>query len=115
MRDEKEERKKQARSNKQTRQSNTAHPRQSLFLEKMSCLRWDMYTCTLYMYIHVYIYMYMYVYIIQCIYTYHLIQLEIAVQIWDTTQTLIGGLFKQYPSFWDLYDEYSLNYPKAIK
>ena len=30
MRDEKEERKKQARSNKQTRQSNTAHPRQSL-------------------------------------------------------------------------------------
>ena len=29
MRDEKEERKKQARSNKQTRQSNTAHPRQS--------------------------------------------------------------------------------------
>ena len=41
MRDEKEERKKQARSNKQTRQSNTAHPRQSLFLEKMSCFRWD--------------------------------------------------------------------------
>ena len=38
MRDEKEERKKQSRSNKQTRQSNTAHPRQSLFLEKMSCL-----------------------------------------------------------------------------
>ena len=33
MRDEKEERKKQARSNKQTRQSNTAHPRQSLFLD----------------------------------------------------------------------------------
>ena len=58
MRDEKEERKKQARSNKQTRQSNTAHPRQSLFLEKMSCLRWDsnprhshVRTCT---YIHVY-------------------------------------------------------------
>ena len=41
MRDEKEERKKQARSNKQTRQSNTAHPRQSLFLRKMSCLMWD--------------------------------------------------------------------------
>ena len=41
MRDEKEERKKQARSNKQTRKSNTAHPRQSLFLEKMSCLGWD--------------------------------------------------------------------------
>ena len=36
-----DERKKQARSNKQTRQSNTAHPRQSLFLEKMSCLGWD--------------------------------------------------------------------------
>ena len=34
-----DERKKQARSNKQTRQSDTAHPRQSLFLEKMSCLR----------------------------------------------------------------------------
>ena len=33
MRDEKEEKKKQARSNKQTRQSNTAHPRQSLFLD----------------------------------------------------------------------------------
>ena len=32
MRDEKEGRKKQAKSNKQTRQSNTAHPRQSLFL-----------------------------------------------------------------------------------
>ena len=38
MRDEKEGRKKQARSNKQTRQSNTAHPRQSLFPRKMSCL-----------------------------------------------------------------------------
>ena len=38
MRDEKEGRKKQARSNKQTRQSNTAHPRHSLFLRKMSCL-----------------------------------------------------------------------------
>ena len=41
MRDEKKERKKQARSNKQTRQSNTAHPRQSLFLRKMTCLGWD--------------------------------------------------------------------------
>ena len=39
MRDEKEGRKKQAKSNKQ--QSNTAHPRQSLFLRKMSCLGWD--------------------------------------------------------------------------
>ena len=35
MRDEKEERK-EASKVKQTRQSNTAHPRQSLFLEKMS-------------------------------------------------------------------------------
>ena len=34
MRDEKERRKKQARSDKQTRKSNTAHPRQSLFLRK---------------------------------------------------------------------------------
>ena len=41
MRDEKEERKKQARSNKQTRQSNTAHPRQSLFLENMYMYMWD--------------------------------------------------------------------------
>ena len=38
MRDEKEERKKQARSNKQTKQSNTAQPRQSLFLRKTNCL-----------------------------------------------------------------------------
>ena len=43
MKDEKEERKKLARSNKQTRQSNTAQPRQSLFLRKMSCL--DMHMC----------------------------------------------------------------------
>ena len=35
MRDEKEE----ARSNKQDKA--TAHPRQPLFLRKMSCLRWD--------------------------------------------------------------------------
>ena len=34
----KKERSKQLMSNKQIRQSNTAHPRQSLFLEKMSCL-----------------------------------------------------------------------------
>ena len=43
MRDERRKKeaisKKQARSNKQ--QSNTAHPRQSLFLRKMSCLGWD--------------------------------------------------------------------------
>ena len=36
MRDEKEERKKRTRSNKQTRQSNTAHPTQLLSLRKMS-------------------------------------------------------------------------------
>ena len=48
MRDEKEERKKQARSNKQTRQSNTAYPRQSLFLEKISCLRLGLEPTTLY-------------------------------------------------------------------
>ena len=48
---EKEERKKQARSNKQTRLSNTAHPRQSLFLEKMSCLRQHVI-----MYIHVHVF-----------------------------------------------------------
>ena len=40
MRDEKEEKMKQARSNKQTRQSNTAHPRHMY-----------MYTC-MYLYIH---------------------------------------------------------------
>ena len=34
MRDEKEERKEQARSNKQQGKANTAHPRQSLFLRK---------------------------------------------------------------------------------
>ena len=50
MRDEKEERRKQARSNKQTRQSNTAHTRKSFFLRKISCLGWDsnprhMYDC----------------------------------------------------------------------
>ena len=39
MRDEKEERCKQGQTN--NRQSNTAHPRQSLFLRKMSCLGWD--------------------------------------------------------------------------
>ena len=44
MRDErrKEGRKEEASKVKQTtKQSNTAHPRQSLFLRKMSCLRWD--------------------------------------------------------------------------
>ena len=27
----------------------------------------------------------------------------------------IGGLFKQYPKFWILYEEYSTKYPDAIK
>ena len=26
-----------------------------------------------------------------------------------------GGLFKQYPKFWSLYEEYSMKYPDAIK
>ena len=39
MRDEKEERK-QASKVKQTNKAKQ-YPRQSLFLEKMSCLRWD--------------------------------------------------------------------------
>ena len=41
MRDEKEGRKKQARSNKQQGKATQPHPRQSLFLRKISCLRWD--------------------------------------------------------------------------
>ena len=45
MRDEKEERKKQARSNKQTRQSNTAHPRQSFFLENLHVHVWLVALC----------------------------------------------------------------------
>ena len=27
----------------------------------------------------------------------------------------VGGLFKQYPKFWSLYEEYSTKYPDAIK
>ena len=41
MRDEEEGRKKQARSNKQTRQSNTAHPRKSLFHVRQWCSERD--------------------------------------------------------------------------
>ena len=62
MRDEKEGRKKEASKVKQTtRQSNTAYPRQSLFLRKVSSLRWG------------YIYMYMYMLCpiqLYCVYTY---------------------------------------------
>ena len=36
-----EMRRKEERSKQTTRQRNTAHPRQSLFLRKMSCLGWD--------------------------------------------------------------------------
>ena len=55
MRDEKEERKKQARSNKQTKA--TQHTQGShFFLRKMSCLGWDMYT---YLQTHMYIHTYM--------------------------------------------------------
>ena len=92
IRDEKEERSKQS-TNKQTRQSNTAHPRQSLFLEKMSCLGWDsnprhstlyctcmllsacVHTC-IHVHVHVHVccclhvsiraYMYMYMYVVVC-------------------------------------------------
>ena len=61
MRDEKEERKKQARSNKQTRQSNTAHPRQSLFREKMNMY---MYVFVHLLYVTLMLFlMYMYMYI----------------------------------------------------
>ena len=45
MRDE-EGRKKEASKVKQTRQSNTAHPRQSLFRRKIRCLGWDSSTFT---------------------------------------------------------------------
>ena len=48
MRDEKEERKKQARSNKQTRQSNTAHPCTCMTLHRVA-------TCILGTCVHVYV------------------------------------------------------------
>ena len=38
MRDEKKRKKEASKVKQTTRQSNTAHPRQSLFLRKMSCL-----------------------------------------------------------------------------
>jgi len=28
---------------------------------------------------------------------------------------LAGGLFKQYPSFWDMYEEYSYSYARACR
>ena len=77
MRDEKEGRKKQAGSNKQQGKA-TPHPRQSLFLRKMSCLVWDLnphvhvgactHTCR-YCHptcIYMYTYMYMYNVHVQC-------------------------------------------------
>ena len=58
MTDEREGRKKEASKVKQTtRQSNTALPRQSLFLRKMSCLGWDSNPrCTIYVSHKAYIY-----------------------------------------------------------
>ena len=60
MRDEKEGRRKQARSNKQTRQSNTAHPRQSLFPKKNELHIQYIYEMCLVMYI-------VYMYILSCV------------------------------------------------
>ena len=54
MRDEKEGRKKQARSNEQTRLSNTAHPRQSLFKKTKNKLpRVGFEPTTLYTHVHI--------------------------------------------------------------
>ena len=53
MRDEKEGRKKQARSNKQTRQSNTAHPH--IYIN-YTCIY--IYIYINYIYVNIYIYMY---------------------------------------------------------
>ena len=70
MRDEKEERKKQARANKQTRQTNTAHPRQSLFLEKMSCLG------DVYMLIN---FPLMFLHVCTCIFTLYILQVQLCI------------------------------------
>jgi len=32
-----------------------------------------------------------------------------------TVFILAGGLFKQYPSFWDMYEEYSYSYARACR
>ena len=62
MRDEKEERKKQARSNKQTRQSNTAHPRQYMIYVTMSpILASLLYNIMHPIYTHTYIHTHVYV------------------------------------------------------
>ncbi|XP_064404393.1 uncharacterized protein LOC135349721 isoform X2 [Halichondria panicea] len=42
-------------------------------------------------------------------------ELEIAVQRWSANTTKIGGLFKQYRSFWDMYKEFSNSYTVACK
>ena len=64
MRDEKEGRKEGRKKVKQTtRQSNTAHPRQSLFLRKMSCLRY------IHVYIHVHVHCLLYEHTIYTCYT----------------------------------------------
>ena len=66
-----DERKKQARSNRQTRQSNTAHPRQSLFLEKNELTQVGLEPTTLYPHVHVHVVcihtcMYIHVYLYTC-------------------------------------------------
>ena len=56
----KEGRSKQDQTKKeQLRQSNTAHERKSLFLRKMSCLRWDSNPRHSTMYMYMYMYMYL--------------------------------------------------------
>ena len=71
-----EGRKKEASKVKQTRQSNTTHPRQSLFLRKMSCLGWDSnprhstLNRTLYMYMQIYN-AYMYTCSVEAWFMYH--------------------------------------------
>lgn len=42
-------------------------------------------------------------------------ELELAVKSWNTRTTLIGGIFKQYHSFWDMYIEYAQNYTIAMR
>ena len=64
MRDAEGRKKEASKAIQTTRQSNTAHPRQSLFQRKMSCLGWNynrrhstLETCSMYMYIHVHVHL----------------------------------------------------------
>ena len=43
------------------------------------------------------------------------LQLELAVKSWNTNTTLIGGIFTQYPSYWEMYIEYAQSYTVAMK